>query len=589
MAKSYQQLWEQQKKSGVSMTKDGGTVSSKNSAAAAASASANKQAASGQYLTKDGGTVTGAKKNNAYVAKNNAVTGALAGTKTGTKSSSSSKSSSTAKSPATTSAIKQSSTGVYQTRDGGTVTGQKKVTAYTPKANITPETVAASAYEKKLASMRAKNAQTDDDDYETTRNKWKNDAIQSHYDTAGIGQYRTRDNGIVTQPESTRNPYTGATKEGRMTLDRIYTPTAETWQQDAGINTMLNQFRGNTNQLYYTNEAGQQVAFPMQNLNLGNGRYVANVLSFWDHPDNEVVVDSHGNRMTLGNLKQGLANGYYANGNEGAYNSWINGVAAPAPAGSSVNTITGNYSSTPSSGGELSDSYLDAILEAQQAQTDALNQALAAQRSGVGALYDQNAADLYANYRRSGLAMPEQLAGTATGMADSYMLQNDLNFQNNLNTNELERIAAMNDIDAQAAQNQANADLQAAQTAAEWAQMMYQNRQNELAAEREYQLALAKANNSGSSSNGGYSLSELSTLYKNGVISLDQYRQMAGFDAASGGTKSAQEVIDEIKYRYGNSITQNRVMDSINTLYDNGQLSLDDAKAVAKRFGMVIE
>lgn len=584
MATSYQQLWEQQKKSGVSQTKDGGTVSSKNSAAAAASASANQQASSGQYLTKDGGTVTGAKKDNAYVAANNAVTGALAGTKTGTTSKSTTSKSTTSKStsPATTSAIKQSSTGVYKTKDGGTVTGQKKTNAYTPKVNITPETVAASAYEKKLASLRAANKQTDDDDdYETIRDKWKNDAIQSHYDTAGIGQYRTRDNGIVTQPENSRNPYTGATESGRMTLDRIYTPTADTWQQDAGINTMLNQFRGNTNQLYYTNEAGQQVAFPMQNLNLGNGRYVANVLSFWDHPDNEVVVDSHGNRMTLGNLKQGLANGYYADGNEGAYNSWINGVVAPA---STVNTISGSYS-----GGELSDSYLDAILEAQQAQTDALNQALAAQRSGVGALYDQNAADLYANYRRSGLAMPEQLAGTATGMADSYMLQNDLNFQNNLNTNELERIAAMNDLDAQAAQNQANADLQAAQTAAEWAQMMYQNRQNELAAEREYQLAMAKANNSGSSGNGGYSLSELSTLYKNGVISLDQYRQMAGFDAAGGGTKSAQEVIDDIKYRYGNSITQARVMDSIDTLYNSGQLTLDDAKAVAKQFGMVIE
>lgn len=530
MAKSYQQLWEQQKKSGVSQTKDGGTVSSKNSAAAAASASANKQASSGQYLTKDGGTVTGAKKDNAYVAKNNAVTGALAGTKTTSKSTSKSTT------PATTSAIKQSSTGVYKTRDGGTVTGQKKTNAYTPKVNITPETVAASAYEKKLASMRAANKQTDDDDYETTRNKWKNDAIQSHYDTAGIGQYRTRDNGIVTQPENSRNPYTGATESGRMTLDRIYTPTADTWQQDAGINTMLNQFRGNTNQLYYTNEAGQQVAFPMQNLNLGNGRYVANVLSFWDHPDNEVVVDSHGNRMTLGNLKRGLANGYYANGNEGAYNSWVNGVVAPA---STVNTISGSY--TPSSGGELSDSYLDAILEAQQAQTDALNQALAAQRSGVGALYDQNAADLYANYRRSGLAMPEQLAGTATGMADSYMLQNDLNFQNNLNTNELERIATMNDLDAQAAQNQANADLQAAQTAADWAQMMYQNRQNELAAEREYQLAMAKANNSSSgSSKPALTYAQAKAAYDDGVRTQNVMDAMAYYlgDEYSGGTST---------------------------------------------------
>lgn len=515
MATSYQQLWEQQKKKGVSQTRDGGTVSSnksktsssaasgalagastnKNSGAAAASASANKQASSGQYLTKDGGVVTGAKKTNAYTPASSAATSALAGAK---KSTSSKTGTGKASSAVATSANKQASSGVYQTRDGGTVTGQKKANAYTPKANITPATVAASAYEKKLASIRAANKQTDDDDddYQTTRDKWKNDAIQSHYDTGGVGQYKTRDNGVVTQPETGKtNPYMGTTGESsRWTLSQTYSPTASTWQQDAGITQALTKFRGNTDQLYYTNENGQQTAFPMQNLNLGNGRYVANVLSFWDHPDSEVVVDSHGNRMTLGNLKQGLANGYYANGNENAYNSWINGVAVPASTGSGVNTISGSYSSTPSTGGELSDSYLDAILEAQQAQTDALNQALANQRSGVGALYDQNAADLYANYRRSGLAMPEQLAGTATGMADSYLLQNDLNFQNNLNTNELERIAALNDLDAQAAQNQADADLQAAQTAAEWAQMMYQNRQNELAEEREYQLALAKAN-----------------------------------------------------------------------------------------------
>jgi hypothetical protein len=75
--------------------------------------------------------------------------------------------------------------------------------------------------------------------------------------------------------------------------------------------------------------------------------------------------------------------------------------------------------------------------------------------------------------------MPEMLAGTATGTADSLTLQNDLNFQNNLAANELERAAAQNELSAQANQIRADADLQAAQTAADWAQMAYQQRQKD--------------------------------------------------------------------------------------------------------------
>lgn len=144
------------------------------------------------------------------------------------------------------------------------------------------------------------------------------------------------------------------------------------------------------------------------------------------------------------------------------------------------------------------DDYWQAIIDAQNAQYAALNQALRNQQSGLNSLYDQNAADLYAQYVRSGLVLPEQMAGMATGTADSMMLQNDLNYQNNLNKNELERIAGLSDIDAQMAQNQADADLQAAQTAAEWAKMAYQQRLAEQEAERKYKLALAKANNNAS-------------------------------------------------------------------------------------------
>lgn len=120
--------------------------------------------------------------------------------------------------------------------------------------------------------------------------------------------------------------------------------------------------------------------------------------------------------------------------------------------------------------------YMQMILDAQNAQNAAQLQMLRNQSGVLNQQYDNNAAELYARYRRSGLMMPELMAGTATGIADSLTLQNDLNLQNNLAANELERAAAQNELNAQANQIQADADLQAAQTAAEWAKMAYQQR-----------------------------------------------------------------------------------------------------------------
>ena len=117
-----------------------------------------------------------------------------------------------------------------------------------------------------------------------------------------------------------------------------------------------------------------------------------------------------------------------------------------------------------------------AMLDAYNAKAAANMQMLQNQSGVLNQQYDNNAANLYAQYRRSGLAMPELMAGTATGIADSYTLQNNLNFQNNLVENELERASAQNQLNAQMNEIQANADLQAAQTAADWAQMAYQQR-----------------------------------------------------------------------------------------------------------------
>lgn len=162
--------------------------------------------------------------------------------------------------------------------------------------------------------------------------------------------------------------------------------------------------------------------------------------------------------------------------------------------------------------------YWQAIIDAQNAQYAAMNQALRNQQVGLNGLYDQNAADLYAQYVRSGLVLPEQMAGMATGAADSMLLQNDLNYQNNLNKNELERIAGLADLESQMAQNQAAADLQAAETAAEWAKMAYQQRLAEQEAEREYNLALAKANNnkSNTASKPSLTASQAMNAWENG-------------------------------------------------------------------------
>ena len=307
-------------------------------------------------------------------------------------------------------------------------------------------------------------------------------------------QYGTRYGGMVenTAAES-KNPYTGSQPGQSWTLDRVYTPTAATWQQDAGIMQVLQKLRGNTDQLYYTNEQGQQAAFPMQNLNLGNGRYAYGVVQGWDGPDNEIVVDYHGNRVTRGDLKRMYANGLMSKGNEAAYNAFISNYTLPGNAVQAQSVSLAG--TTPDSGGYGMDRYAQAIIDAQQAQYDALNQALRNQQSGLNSLYDQNAADLYAQYVRSGLVLPEQMAGMATGAADSMLLQNDLNYQNNLNKNELERIAGLADLEAQMAQNQAEADLQAAQTAAEWAQMAYQQKLAEQQAAAKYSGSVGTANN----------------------------------------------------------------------------------------------
>lgn len=158
------------------------------------------------------------------------------------------------------------------------------------------------------------------------------------------------------------------------------------------------------------------------------------------------------------------------------------------------------------------ESYLQAILDAQNAQSQALINALQGQSGSLNAQYDANAANMYEMYRRGQLAFPELMSGTATGLADSFSLQNNLNFQNNLSDNELARAAALDALQVQANQVQADAELQAAQTAADWAKMMYQQR---LANQN-------KGSSGGSSSNGGNTAQETVTTQPVAPMSTSQ-------------------------------------------------------------------
>lgn len=201
--------------------------------------------------------------------------------------------------------------------------------------------------------------------------------------------------------------------------------------------------------------------------------------------------------------------------------------------------------------------YWQAIIDAQNAQYAAMNQALRNQQVGLNGLYDQNAADLYAQYVRSGLVLPEQMAGMATGAADSMLLQNDLNYQNNLNKNELERIAGLADLEAQMAQNQAAADLQAAETAAEWAKMAYQQRLAE-------QKAAAK--NTGGSKTSGKTSGNKNSYEANTLAEVKQYLQL--------------------QLGMGNNMTRDNIISILKDLYNAKAISKSLAQDAAEEYGI---
>lgn len=278
--------------------------------------------------------------------------------------------------------------------------------------------------------------------------------------------------------------------------------------------------------------AEADIGIPLEAMYEGDHRYILPYLL--NKPDNDTLL-SNGKLITVGELKNRLTNGAYVP------NVGMTGTAQPAA-----------YGASEIGGGEAGmDDSLQDILDAQQAQYDAQLQMLRNQKGVLNDQYDANAADLYAMYRRSGLMMPEMLAGTATGIADSMTLQNDLNFQNNLAANELERAAAQNELNAQASQIQADADLQAAQTAAEWAQMVYQQRQKEQ----------NKGGNGGNGGNGDDDGYDINTI------------------------EEAQQYL-ELQLGMGNNMSRDNIISLLKDMYKAGAISKTLAQDTAAKFGI---
>lgn len=380
------------------------------------------------------------------------------------------------------SAQQQQSSGTYKTTSGGTVKSTPKATTtYTPKTTgVTVPTLANTV----SFTPTPQPAKTTTNLKQITTSVPNGGALAtSDYAKMYASAYRNLpyDPSYVVN----KNVWTGATDEEETT------PTGSIATSSLGYTIQpKDSFYNRDTALWLLDKYGMTEAdlggVPLEALYTGDHRYTLPYLM--KYPDNHTIL-SDGQLITIGELKQRLTNGMYVPNS---------GMTATAQTTTPADTYEVEESYYEDDGYSLPD-YAQAIIDAQNAQYQALISALQAQSGTLDQQYAGSARDLYANYVRQGLALPEQLAGTATGTADSMLLQNDLNYQNNLYQNELARQAAQQDLQAQINQYGAEAALQSAQTAAEWAQLQWQQEQAEREAEREYQLALAKLQQSSGS------------------------------------------------------------------------------------------
>lgn len=486
-----------------------------------------KQKQSGVYQTRDGGKVY---KNEAVRQADKAVQAAVQ------------------------SAQQQQSSGRYKTTSGGVVTSTPRATTtYTPKTtavNIpnlmqsftpTPAPAKTRTNPRQIASAVPNGAAI------ATSDRAKAAANQYYKYPQMFQGGRLQDMEATFSDEVTKPTGTIATASQRFQL----APELNRYNE-ATVLDLLNRY-GVTQ---------EQVGMPLEYLYYGGSSYMG-APHLLKHSNDYVLQDHNGNRITVGDLRYALENGLYMMGNEQAYNDWVKGVAQ-----NEVRTVDPyeyeDFGGWEDDGYSLPD-YAQDIIDAQNAQYQALISALQGQSGTLDQQYAESARDLYANYMRQGLALPEQLAGTSTGTADSMLLQNDLNYQNNLYQNELARQAAQQDLQNQINQYGAEAALQSAQTAAEWAQIQWQQEQAEREAEREYQLNLAKLN-----------------------------QQNKGGGSSSNDTAKTTTMDDVKKYLQrqlgmGNNMTKGNIEKMLKDMYAAGAISKEMAKGVASdEFGFTL-
>lgn len=534
---------------------------------------------------------------------------------------------------ATQSANKQKNTGTYQTTSGGTVKGNTGAT----------QAVQSAAQQQQSGTLKTTSGGTVKSSGSTSSNKGTSGGTTNH--TVKITyKPKTTTTNIETEAyknlqNSGANTVSGASAnlgagKAEPVPDPLQNPAAG-YEKLAGAQTLpANRYQLPANDPGFNYEKAINLlakygmteadlnGFPIEAMYLGGGSYVLPYLL--NKPDDYEIL-SGSNLITVGDYKKALLNGTLMKGNESAYNDWIGTVAkndnvvlrdpdrykedytdedlsvgsgsasvsspaingAPVTGGATVDKVNPNTGALPD--------YAQGIIDAQSAKYQALIDALAAQRGTVNDQYDANAADLYAQYRRADLALPEMLAGTATGIADSMTLQNNLNYQNNLYGNELERANALNNLLAQENQYRADADLQAAQTAAEWAQLLYQQQMNEqalqreyemqkLAADREYQLALMQIQNKGNTTGGN------SGNKGSGSTSSTNSGNSGGNDNDVKEKTTVKDVKDylQLQLGMGNNMTKANIERVLKDMYVAGAISKDLAKGVAQDFGFTL-
>ena len=507
IAQLAQEAYERSKRTGVSQTKSGGTVANPVAQQQQAAVKAAQQAAStGNYGTTSGGTVKGTAKPKAYTSGGGGVS--------------------------------QSERAAAYSTPKVTVPTITAPTISAPKQN--PNTGAAPKYDA-AAAVKA--------------------AMESAAKQQQSGRLITRYGGEVNYSPYLDDEDETGTTDVTSDVAGAYTMQSGKYQLpawDRGINydtiAMLMDKYGKT-------EADLR-GLPLEALYTGDGKYVLPYLV--TGPDSNMIM-SNGNLISTGDFRQGLMDGLFLAGNEAALNDWYARVAQnPEVRQVDPYEYEEDY-------GDFGGGAYDDVENAQQSAfadyIRAAIEAITGQKAGI----DESAAaakqQAYANYMRSRLGMGESTAGMATGTADSLAVQNDLMLQNSLNAIDRDRLNAYADIDSQAAQMEAEGNLQLAQMAAE-AQQRAEERARQ---EREwaYQLEQDRIKNATSKKSSGGSYSTESEQEKAVAITTDDVRDYL-----------------ELQLGMGNNMTRDNILSVLSDMVNAGTITKTMAQQTAKTFGI---